>query len=351
MGAATAFFAATVGMVQNDIKRVIAYSTCSQLGYMFFACGVGAYGAAMFHLMTHAFFKALLFLGAGSVIHGMSGEQDMRKMGSIWRKMPITYAYMWLGSLALAGIWPFAGYFSKDMILEAAYASGSATGYFAFWIGILAAAMTAFYSWRLLFLTFHGKPRADHHTMEHAHESPRIMLLPLLLLAAGSLLAGLIGYHTLGLVSGDSRYWQATIASHEAIEVAHHVPGWVGLLPLLVGVAGIAFAWICYIRDPAIPGRVANAFPSLYRFLLNKWYFDELYNKLFVRPAFALGNKLWQFWDTRIIDGLGPNGAALLSYVIAQRISRLQTGYVYHYAFAMLIGVLGIISWVVFHGI
>ncbi len=249
VGAITAFFAASVGLVQNDIKRVIAYSTCSQLGYMFIACGVGAYAAAMFHLMTHAFFKALLFLGAGSVIHGMSGEQDMRNMGGIWRKMPITYGYMWIGSLALAGLPFFAGYYSKDMILEAAYAASSASARFAFAVGILAALMTAFYSWRLIFLTFHGKPRATQGVMHHVHESPRIMLAPLLLLVAGSLLAGFIGYYHLGMVSGDSRFWQASIGSHEAIEAAHHVPGWVGGLPVFYWRIFSIFAALIWLRD------------------------------------------------------------------------------------------------------
>jgi len=349
VGALTAFFAATVGLVQNDIKRVIAYSTCSQLGYMFFAAGVGAYSAAMFHLMTHAFFKALLFLGAGSVIHGMSGEQDMRRMGGIWRMMPITYLYMWLGSLALAGIPIFAGYYSKDMILEAAYGAGG-VGYFAFWMGIAAAFMTAFYSWRLLFMTFHGKPRASQEVMDHVHESPPIMLRPLLLLAFGAVFSGLIGYHVIGLVSAEGSYWQATIGSHHAIEEAHHVPRWVGVLPLLVGLSGIALAWLFYIINPDLPRKLAGTFPPLYRFLLNKWYFDELYDAVFVRPAKRLGQHLWKFWDEKIVDGLGPNGAALVTHVLAGRISRLQTGFVYHYAFAMLLGFLAIISWILVRG-
>lgn len=346
IGALTAFFAATVGLVQNDIKRVIAYSTCSQLGYMFFACGVGAYGAAVFHLMTHAFFKALLFLGAGSVIHGMSGEQDMRKMGGIWKMMPVTYGYMWIGSLALAGIFPFAGYYSKDMIIEAAYAGGS-VGKFAFTLGILAAFMTAFYSWRLLLLTFHGKPRASKEVMDHVHESPGIMLKPLVLLALGAVFSGVIGYHMLGMVSPESTFWQASIAANEALEHAHHVPHWVPVLPLLLALSGIALAWYCYIVNPALPPRIAAKFPAFYRFLLNKWYFDELYDALFVRPAKRFGLYLWKFWDTKIIDGMGPNGAAFLTQLFAGRTSRLQTGFVYHYAFAMMLGFLVIVTWVV----
>ena len=343
IGALTAFFAATVGLVQNDIKRVIAYSTCSQLGYMFFAAGVGAYSAAMFHLMTHAFFKALLFLGAGSVIHGVSGEQDMRKMGGLWRHMPVTYVFMWIGSLALAGLPFFAGYYSKDMILEAAYAGG-VVGKFAFTLGIMAAFMTAFYSWRLLFMTFHGKPRASHEVMHHVHESPPIMLRPLILLVLGSLFSGYIGYHVLHFVDGHSTFWQATIGSHEAIEHAHHVPAWVPFSPMVVGLLGIAFAYLFYIKSPHLPASLAAKFPRLYQFFLNKWYFDELYDFLFVRPAKRFGQGLWKFWDEKIIDGFGPNGAALLTHLVAGRTSKLQTGYVYHYAFAMLIGLFALMT-------
>jgi NADH-quinone oxidoreductase subunit L len=346
IGACTAFFAATVGLVQNDIKRVIAYSTCSQLGYMFFACGVGAYSAAMFHLMTHAFFKALLFLSAGSVIHGMSGEQDMRSMGGIWKKMPVTYGYMWIGSLALAGVPIFAGYYSKDMILEAAYAHGG-VGRFAFWLGIGAAFMTAFYSWRLLFMTFHGKSRASHEVLHHVHESPPIMLRPLWLLAFGAVASGYLGYHVFGLVSPEGEFWGKTIASHHAIEAAHHAPSWVGNLPLLMAISGISLAWLLYIKLPKLPAKIAGAFPYLYKFLLNKWYFDELYDALFVRPAKSLGQFLWKFGDEKIIDGFGVNGTALLTHIAAGKTSRLQTGYLYHYAFAMLLGFLVIVSWVV----
>jgi NADH-quinone oxidoreductase subunit L len=347
VGACTAFFAATVGLVQNDIKRVIAYSTCSQLGYMFFACGVGAYSAGIFHLMTHAFFKALLFLGAGSVIHGMSGEQDMRKMGGIWNKMPVTYVFMWIGSLALAGIPLFAGYYSKDMILEAAYAAGG-VGVFAFSLGIAAAFMTAFYSWRLLIMTFHGTPRASKEVMSHVHESPGIMLKPLILLALGAIFSGAIGYHVLGMVSPDGVFWQTSIASHEAIEAAHQAPAWVGVLPLLMGLLGISGAWYFYSVNPAVPASLAKTFPVIYRFLLNKWYFDELYEALLVTPAKRLGKFLWKFGDEKIIDGIGVNGSALATQLSARRISRAQTGYVYHYAFSMLLGFLALATWVVF---
>ena len=352
VGGLTAFFAATVGLVQNDIKRVIAYSTCSQLGYMFFACGVGAYAAAMFHLMTHAFFKALLFLGAGSVIHGMSGEQDMRNIGGIWRMMPVTYAFMWIGSLALAGLPFFAGYYSKDMILEAAFAAGSDVARYAFWLGIAAAFMTAFYSWRLLFMTFHGKPRASGEVMSHVHESPPVMLRPLVLLALGALFVGAIDYYDFAFVSPnpEHEFFESAIASYAVLEEAHHVPEWVGALPLLVALGGIALAWVFYIVNPKIPARLAAMFPWTYRFLLNKWYFDELYDWLFVARAKKIGQFLWKFFDEKIIDGLGPNGAALVTHLSAGKTARLQTGYVYHYAFAMMIGFMIIVGWVVFGG-
>ncbi len=347
VGAATAFFAATVGLVQNDIKRVIAYSTCSQLGYMFFAAGVSAYGAATFHLMTHAFFKALLFLAAGSVIHAMSDEQDMRKMGGIWRLVPVTYAVMWIGSLALAGVPPFAGFFSKDMILEAAYAAQSTHGTFAFWLGIAAAFMTAFYSWRLLFMVFHGRPRATPEVMSRVHESPKVMTLPLVALAIGAVFAGYLGFETF-VGEGRVEFWGAAILvleQNDAIEAAHNVPLWVKLLPLGMGAGGIALAWIMYVRMPAFPGLLAARVRPLYLFLLNKWYFDEFYDWALVRPAHYLGRGLWKSGDGAIIDGVGPDGVAAAALVLARRASRLQTGYLYHYAFAMLIGVAGLITW------
>ena len=348
IGASTAFFAATVGLTQTDIKRVIAYSTCSQLGYMFFAAGVGAYPAAIFHLMTHAFFKALLFLGAGSVIHAMSDEQDMRKMGGIWKLIPVTYTFMWIGSLALAGLPPFAGFFSKDMILETAYAAHTGVGAYAFWLGIAAAFMTAFYSWRLLFMTFHGKPRADKHTMDHVHESPLVMTAPLFPLAVGAIVAGYIG---LPMVDPELHFWNGAITmlgEHNILEEAHHVPGWVKLLPLVMSVGGIALAWFLYIRRPDLPGKIARDFSGLHKFLLNKWYFDELYDAIFVRPSLWIGRVLWQAGDRKIIDGLGPDGIAAVSVDLARRAGRMQSGYVYHYAFAMLIGLALIVSYFFF---
>ncbi|MBK8175809.1 MAG: NADH-quinone oxidoreductase subunit L [Rhodospirillales bacterium] len=351
IGAATAIFAATVACVQNDIKRVIAYSTCSQLGYMFFACGVSAYTAGIFHLMTHAFFKALLFLGSGSVIHAMSDEQDIRKMGGLWKLIPVTYALMWIGSLALAGIWPFAGYFSKDFILEAAWASDTGVGAFAFWIGVLAAFLTAFYSWRLLILTFHGRPRADESVMARVHESPKVMLIPMMVLAVGAVFAGFIAYEPMV-----GEHWEAfwrdaivILAQHPAVEGAHHVPSWVKLAPLGVGLAGIALAFFLYVMAPGLPGALAARFGGVYRFLLNKWYFDELYDALFVRPSFVLGRGLWKSGDGALIDGVGPDGVAAATVRIARGVGRMQTGYIFHYAFAMLIGVLILVSWFLFH--
>ena len=347
VGASTAIFAATVACVQNDIKRVIAYSTCSQLGYMFFACGVSAYSAGIFHLMTHAFFKALLFLGAGSIIHAMSDEQDMRRMGGIWRMIPVTYAVMWVGSLALAGIWPFAGFYSKDIILEAAYAAASGVGTYAFWLGIAAAFLTAFYSWRLLFMTFHGPARADEKVMAHVHESPPVMIVPLLALAAGAVLAGYAAFEYF-VGQGASEFWKGSIRvlpAHTALENAHHVPVWVEYLPLVIGLAGIGLAYAMYVVKPDLPAALAERFRRIYGFLLNKWYFDELYDLLFVRPAFYLGRNFWKTGDGTLIDGIGPDGVAAAARDVARRVAGIQSGYLYHYAFAMLTGVVILISW------
>jgi NADH-quinone oxidoreductase subunit L len=358
IGATTAIFAATIGLCQNDIKRVIAYSTCSQLGYMFFAAGVSAYGAAMFHLFTHAFFKALLFLGSGSVIHAMSGEQDMRKMGGLAKYVPYTYVLMWIGSLALGGIgipgvFGFAGFYSKDVILESAWGAHSGVGQYAFWLGVVAAALTAFYSWRLLFMTFHGPSRADHHTLEHAHESPWIMLAPLVVLAIGAAFAGFAFEE--GFV-GESieHFWAASIplGPHErALEAAHHAPEWVKWAPLIVALVGIGLAYLFYIRMTWLPAFTATLFRPVYLLFYNKWYFDELYDWLFVRPAQALGYGFWKSGDGAIIDGVGPDGIAAATLRMARRAGRLQSGYVYHYAFAMLIGVVALLTWYLFaHG-
>ncbi|HEV8014361.1 MAG TPA: NADH-quinone oxidoreductase subunit L [Stellaceae bacterium] len=347
VGGTTAMFAATVGMAQNDIKRVIAYSTCSQLGYMFFAAGVSAYSAAMFHLMTHAFFKALLFLGAGSVIHAMSGEQDMRKMGGIRYLVPYTYILMWIGSLSLAGIWPFAGYYSKDTILEASYAAGTGVGLYAYWLGVAVAFITAFYSFRLIFMTFHGKSRADHEVMHHAHESPPVMLWPLVVLAIGAVVAGFLGYN-LFVGEGRINFWRDAILvlpAHDALAHTEELPFWVGKLPLAFGLLGICTAWVAYIWQPWLPAWTARAFRPVYLLFLNKWYFDEIYDFLIVRPLMALGAGLWKKGDGGVIDGMGPDGLAATTRRLSVAASRLQTGYLYHYAFAMLIGVVALVSW------
>ena len=359
VGACTALFAATVGLTQFDIKRVIAYSTCSQLGYMFFAAGVGAYNAAIFHLMTHASFKALLFLGAGSVIHAMHHEQDMRKMGGIWRKVPITYAYFWIGTLAIAGIGlplsmgidggiGFAGFYSKDAILEAAKGAGTFFGDFAFWIGILAAFLTAFYSGRLLFLTFHGQTRADQHTFDHAHESPWVMIGPMALLAVGGVVLGAIAYPVFFGKYDEVilKFWDGAIYENlKLVHKAHDVELWVKWLPLAMGVGGLGLSWVFYVAVPKLPLAVAQIFWPLDALFRNKWYFDELYHAIFVSPAQALGRLFWKGGDGRLIDGLGPDGIAELARRMSVRLSALQTGYLYHYAFAMLLGVFVLVLW------
>lgn len=381
VGAFTALFAASVALVQNDIKRVIAYSTCSQLGYMFFAAGVGAYNAAMFHLFTHAFFKALLFLCAGSVIHALHHEQDMRKMGGIWKKVPWTYGAMIIGTLAITGIgipgsytWGFAGFFSKDAIIEAAFDArgGSNAAIFAFWIGITAALMTSFYSWRLIMMTFHGKFRGDQHTLDHAHESPWNMRLPLVLLSFGAVVAGAVFYKYFmkdyggfwhGALPGKSGEGYAAISNtllaaaeggHSDVyeskgfidwllfRPVHGYPYWVLLLPLLASVSGFVIAWFMYVRG-SVQDKIdlikETGGSPLYNFLLNKWYVDELYDATVVRGTRKLGDFFWKIVDIRIIDGFGPNGVAKFTSGAANRVSKFQTGYLYHYAFVMLLGV------------
>ncbi|OBQ74819.1 NADH-quinone oxidoreductase subunit L [Mesorhizobium erdmanii] len=353
IGAFTAFFAATVGLVQNDIKRVIAYSTCSQLGYMFVALGVGAYGAAIFHLFTHAFFKALLFLGSGSVIHAVSDEQDMRKMGGLRKLIPTTYWMMVIGTLALTGVGipvtviGTAGFFSKDAIIESAFASHNSVAGLAFILLVIAACFTAFYSWRLIFMTFHGKPRASHDVMHHVHESPPVMLVPLFVLAAGALFAGII-FHNSFIGEGYAEFWKAslfTLPDNHILHEIHELPLWVELSPFIAMLIGFALAWKFYIRSPEMPVNLAQQNRGLYAFLLNKWYFDELYDFLFVRPAKRLGHFLWKTGDGTIIDGLGPDGISARVVDVTNRVVKLQTGYLYHYAFAMLIGVAALVTW------
>ncbi|HEV2509891.1 NADH-quinone oxidoreductase subunit L [Bosea sp. (in: a-proteobacteria)] len=384
IGATTAFFAATVGLVQNDIKRVIAYSTCSQLGYMFVAMGVGAYSAGIFHLFTHAFFKALLFLGAGSVIHAMHHEQDMRNMGGLRKHIPLTAAAMTIGTLALTGFPLFAGYFSKDAIIESAYASVAHGGFassYAFVLLVVAALMTSFYSWRLYFMTFEGAPRwgghghdahghddhahghghDDHAHSAHAHddhghghghdhtphESPLVMLIPLAVLSLGALAAGYV-FKEAFIGHDYEHFWKAALFTgkdNHILHAMHEVPKWVVWSPFVAMLVGFLLALYMYVLRPEVPGKLAAANPVLYKFLLNKWYFDEIYDFLFVKPAMWLGRFLWKKGDGAVIDGFGPDGVSARVVDVTNRVVRLQTGYVYHYAFAMLIGVAGLVTW------
>jgi NADH-quinone oxidoreductase subunit L len=399
VGAATALFAATVGTTQTDIKRVIAYSTCSQLGYMFFAAGVGAYGAAMFHLFTHAFFKALLFLGAGSVIHAMHHEQDMRFYGGLRKSIPITFAAMTIGTLAItgvgvAGVFGFAGFYSKDAILEAAFASGSEHGQIAFAIGVFAALLTSFYSWRLVFLTFFGTPRwaasehiqhavhdghghdhghghdnppaqesagdnppAHHHGADeqstgtagyHPHESPWSMLAPLVLLSLGAVFAGFAFEHQfLGAEEGAAFWQNSLVFDTHLMHAMHEVPTWVKLSATFAMLGGLLLALWAYVWNTGVPARFTATFRGLYAFLLNKWYFDELYHLIFVRPSFAIGRLFWKRGDEGTIDRFGPNGMAALVAGTSRISGRLQSGYVYTYAFVMLIGLAGAATWAI----
>jgi NADH-quinone oxidoreductase subunit L len=346
VGGITCLFAASIAVVQNDIKKVIAYSTCSQLGYMFFACGVSAYNAGIFHLMTHAFFKALLFLGAGSVIHAMSDEQDIRKMGGIWRKIPFTYTMFWIGSLAIAGIYPFAGYFSKDAILEAAYAAGSDVGKFAYCLGIMAAFCTGFYSWRLLLLVFHGKPRANASVMEHAHESPLSMSIPLIVLAVGAVMSGMVGSNVLGMLKGDQSFWNnALVVNAELTENMHHLPSVIKFMPTIASLAGIILACLLYVVLPNIPKFISDKLKVIYNLLLNKYYFDEIYEKSFVTPIKSLGVWMWCVLDVILIDNGGPNGMAKTARKVGLLVNRLQSGLIYDYVFFMLLGLTSFITY------
>ncbi len=401
VGATTAFFAATVGLVQTDIKRVIAYSTCSQLGYMFVAAGVGVYSVAMFHLLTHAFFKAMLFLGAGSVIHSMHHEQDMRNYGGLRKKIPLTFWAMMIGTLAITGVGiplthiGFAGFLSKDAIVEVAWAGNA----YAFWMLVIAAAFTSFYSWRLMFLTFYGTPRGDRHAYEHAHESPRTMLVPLGVLALGAAFSGMIWYGSFFGDEAKMRDWFAmTPVSHETtqaeapateapateapatkapivvagagaaasgvvpkgaifmgpenemIHTAHEAPALVKMSPFLAMLLGFGVAWLFYIRAPDMPGQLAAQQRPLYHFLLNKWYFDEIYDLIFVRPTRWLGQFLWKRGDGDVIDG-SINGVALgIVPMLTRMAGRAQSGYLFHYAFAMVLGIGALITWMVLAG-
>jgi NADH-quinone oxidoreductase subunit L len=351
IGATTAIFAATVGLVQNDIKRIVAYSTCSQLGYMFVAMGVGAYSAGMFHLFTHAFFKALLFLGSGAVIIAMHHEQDIRNMGGLRHKIPFTYWMMVIGTLALTGFPLTAGYFSKDAIIEAAAVGKNPMAAYAFVMTVAAAALTAFYSWRLIFKTFHGEPHDRAH-YEAAHEGPKVMLVPLAVLALGSLAAGwpfkelFVGHEVAHFFRDSLKFGPG----NTVLEDMHRLPWTVVWLPTVMMAIGFIIAWQFYIRRPDIPEQLARQHDILYRFLLNKWYFDEIYDTLIVRPTLWLGRLLWKGGDGWLIDGFGPDGVSARVLDVTRNVVRLQTGYLYHYAFAMLIGVAALITWFMFAG-
>ncbi len=385
IGSATAFVAATIGLVQNDIKRVIAYSTMSQLGYMFVAAGVGVYSVAMFHLLTHAFFKAMLFLGAGSIIHGMHHEQDMRNYGGLRQKFPYTFWAMLIGTLAITGVGiplttiGFAGFLSKDAIIESAWA-GTQGGY-AFWLLVIAAMFTSFYSWRLMFMTFWGKPRGDKHTHEHAHESPAVMTIPLGVLALGAVFSGMIWYGSFfgdhdkvnaffgieahaeaaegaadDAAAADLHGGTAPVGAifmgpdNHVIDEAHHAPTWVKVSPFVAMLAGLLVAWWFYIVNPAMPRRLAETQPHLYRFLLNKWYFDEIYDAVFVRPARALGRFLWKRGDGSVIDGL-INWLAMGAVPYFTKLAgRWQSGYLFTYAFAMVLGIVVFVTIIAMSG-
>ncbi|MEI4231858.1 NADH-quinone oxidoreductase subunit L [Roseovarius sp. D22-M7] len=358
IGATTAFFAATVGLVQNDIKRVIAYSTCSQLGYMFVAAGVGVYSVAMFHLFTHAFFKAMLFLGAGSVIHGMHHEQDMRNYGGLRHKMPYTFWAMMIGTLAITGVGiplthiGFAGFLSKDAVIESAYA-GTAGGY-AFWMLVIAALFTSFYSWRLMFLTFFGERRGNGHTHEHAHESPMTMIVPLGVLALGAVFAGMIWYGPFFGSTERVTEWFGDailmVESNTVLHDAHYVSAWVKVSPFIAMLIGFLTALWFYVLDPSMPGKWAATNRPLYLFLLNKWYFDEIYDTLIVRPTHVVASVLWKRGDGDVIDG-SINGVAMgLIPRLTRLAGRAQSGYIFTYVFAMVIGVAILVTWMTIFG-
>jgi len=359
IGASTAFVAATIALVQNDIKRVIAYSTMSQLGYMFAAAGVGVYQAAMFHLFTHAFFKAMLFLGAGSVITAMHHEQDMRNYGALRKKIPYTFWAMMIGTLAITGVGipltsiGLSGFLSKDAIIESTYAAGSSVGEYAFWMLVLAAAMTSFYSWRLMFLTFYGEEKGDKHTHDHAHESPMVMIVPLAVLAIGAVFAGMFFYNDFFGHDVAEFFSVAIYTNHETNHVlhdAHEVANWVKVSPFIAMVVGFLTSYLFYVVKPDLPGALAKRNPGLYQFLLNKWYFDEVYDFLFVRPAKRLGHFLWKRVDGSIIDGT-INGIAMgFIPFLTRAASKAQSGYLFHYAFAMILGVVAIITWFAIFG-
>ena len=346
VGMSTAFFAATVALVQNDIKKIIAYSTCSQLGYMFFATGVGAYNVAMFHLFTHAFFKALLFLGSGSVIHAFKDEQNINNMGGVWKKLPYTYSLMIIGTLALTGFPFLSGFYSKDAIIEFAYLRGNTTGYYAAGIGIFTAFLTSIYSWRLIFKTFHGEYNNKEIKIDETHESPIVMLIPLVLLSIGAIFAGFLFKELFIGYEGLNSFWRDSIFFLKPLST-DHPPLWFLLLTPTLVILSIPLAYYLFLKNRNLPERLANINKPLYQFLLNKWYFDELYDVLFVKPSKKLGLFLWKFFDLKIIDGFGPDGISSMIKKFSVKANKFQSGYIYQYAFVMLLGFSALLTFLI----
>ncbi len=346
VGMSTAFFAATVALVQNDIKKIIAYSTCSQLGYMFFATGVGAYNVAMFHLFTHAFFKALLFLGSGSVIHAFKDEQNINNMGGVWRKLPYTYSLMIIGTLALTGFPFLSGFYSKDAIIEFAYLRGNTTGYYAAGIGIFTAFLTSIYSWRLIFKTFHGDYNNKEIKIDETHESPIVMLIPLILLSIGALFAGFLFKELFISYEALNNFWRDSLFFLKPLST-DHPPLWFLLLTPTLVILSIPLAYYLFVKNRNLPERLASINKPLYEFLLNKWYFDELYDVLFVKPSKKLGLFLWKFFDLKIIDGFGPDGISSMIKKFSLKANKFQSGYIYQYAFVMLLGFSALLTFLI----
>ena len=346
IGMSTAFFAASVALVQNDIKKIIAYSTCSQLGYMFFATGVGAYNVAMFHLFTHAFFKALLFLGSGSVIHAFKNEQNINNMGGVWKKLPYTYSLMIIGTLALTGFPFLSGFYSKDAIIEFAYLRGNTTGYYAAGIGIFTAFLTSIYSWRLIFKTFHGNYNNKEIKIDETHESPLVMLMPLVLLSIGAIFAGFLFKELFIDFEGLSNFWRDSIFFLKPLSTDHPPLWFLMLTPILV-ILSIPLSYYLFIKNKKLPEQIANINQPLYQFLLNKWYFDELYDVLFVKPSKKFGIFLWKFFDLKIIDGFGPDGISNIIKKFSLKANKFQSGYIYQYAFVMLIGFSALLTFLI----
>ena len=346
IGMTTAFFAATVALVQTDIKKIIAYSTCSQLGYMFFAAGVGAYNVAMFHLFTHAFFKALLFLGSGSVIHAFKDEQNINNMGAVWKKLPYTYALMIIGTLALTGFPFLSGFYSKDAIIEFAYLKGNTVGYYAAGVGVFTAFLTAIYSWRLIFKTFHGEYNNKSIKIEETHESPLIMLIPLIILSIGAIFAGFI-FKDLFISLGDqNNFWAQSILFLEPLST-EHPPTWFLLLTPILVLISIPIAFYLFVKNKSIPEQIVKINRPLYEFLVNKWYFDELYDYIIVKPSQKIGLFLWKVCDVKIIDGFGPDGISMLIKKISQKANKFQSGFIYQYAFVMLLGFSALLTYLI----